>query len=571
MALALLVVSSSYAAVVAQTFRMVGGVRHQLDHGRLYEVDDAVVSVRLKPGGGDLTDLLASVAPQLGALSLRRQNLLGVIDLVLPTGLDPVLAVSRLRATGQVEFATVNTQGDWFGDPEESAQWHLHNAGQAGGLAGADVGAAAAWALHTGDPSVTVAVIDSGVDLFHADLVPNLFAHGDEHPANGIDDDGNGFIDDVHGYDFGNDDGDPTGSFWHGTAVAGVVAAQGGNGIDGASLGGGAASGGGCRVLSIAVGDLSPQGAVIDDAIVYAVQSGAQVINLSLSIGSSPAIDAALTWARDVHDVLIVGASGNNASLVLYPSDHPSVFAVASSDRHDLVSSFSAPGKEVRLAAPGEEILTTMLGGGTTTVSGTSFAAPQVAAAAALMLSLDPHLSADALSEALQQTAHDLPPQGSDQASGSGRLDAAAALQSIDPSSAGSATPYGSGLAGVSNQVPVIKAPQGPPELGASDFKLRVSKARKGSPAWLVLGVAPANLAFHGGSLLVDPTGPWILLVKDTSVVFGSPFGQASVTLPIPQDPGFAGLGLSAQWIVSDAAAILGFSMTSGLALTVGN
>jgi subtilisin family serine protease len=116
-------------------------------------------------------------------------------------------------------------------DPSYSQLWGLHNTGQTGGTADADIDAPEAWDITTGSSNVIVGVIDTGIDYTHPDLVNNMWINTGEIPGNGIDDDGNGYIDDVHGYDFAYDDGNPMDVDGHGTHVAGTIGGQGNNGV----------------------------------------------------------------------------------------------------------------------------------------------------------------------------------------------------------------------------------------------------------------------------------------------------------------------------------------------------
>ena len=160
-------------------------------------------------------------------------------------------------------------------DPQLANQWALQGDGP--------MGAASAWTQVTGG-DVTVAVVDTGVDLRHRDLAPNLWTNPGEVPGNGIDDDGDGIVDDVHGADFVNGDGDPSDDNGHGTHVAGIVAARGNNGVGVAGLAWRA------RIMAVKVlgADASGDMAAVAAGVRYAVAHGARVINLSLT-GPSPA------------------------------------------------------------------------------------------------------------------------------------------------------------------------------------------------------------------------------------------------------------------------------------------
>src|SRR5262249_43903516 len=114
-------------------------------------------------------------------------------------------------------------------DPEFPNLWGLQNTGQNGGVPGADVSATRAWGLSTGSSSILVAIIDTGIDYNHPDLAANVYSNPGEIPANGLDDDGDGFVDDVHGYDFANNDSNPFDDNGHGTHVSGTVGAVGNN------------------------------------------------------------------------------------------------------------------------------------------------------------------------------------------------------------------------------------------------------------------------------------------------------------------------------------------------------
>ncbi len=229
-------------------------------------------------------------------------------------------------------------------------------------------------------PGAVVAVLDTGLDLTHSAFTGRLWTNPGEIAGNGVDDDGDGYVDDVHGYDFYDRDGDPTGnagSGAHGTAVAGRIVA-------------GAADGVTIMPLRVGPGPSLSTAAIIE-AIGYAVQHGARVITMSFgSWFPSQALAEAVQRAA-ARDVLLVAAAGNDgANLPNYPAAYPSVVAVAATDDRGVKAWFSSYGSWVDFSAPGLAVTTTAFGGGTTTASGTSFAAPFVAGVLARVAAAHP-------------------------------------------------------------------------------------------------------------------------------------------------------------------------------------
>ncbi len=276
--------------------------------------------------------------------------------------------------------------------------WALRNLGQDGGVAGVDIDAVRAWDVSTGSTSVIVAVIDSGIRHTHADLSTQLWRNPGEIPANGIDDDGNGYVDDVFGINAITRTGDPFDDQGHGTHVAGTIGA--------AADGGGAHVGVAWQVRLMALKFISAQGSgFTSDAIRcidYAVANGARILNASWG-GDRPsaALEAAIQAARAA-GVLFVAAAGNEArdtdSLPAYPAAYPleNVVSVAAIDRRGDLSRFSNFGRvSVDLAAPGDSIFSTFAGSDTdyAIASGTSMAAPHVSGVAALILAHRPSIS----------------------------------------------------------------------------------------------------------------------------------------------------------------------------------
>ncbi len=410
----------------------IGPDLYQEDAGFYYRVIEDHVTVRLAEGVPSWSELLQRVlagSPRLHARLLRlepvRHNRLGIVDLAIPDG-SPADWAELLFHTGWVRYAEVATYGTYtitVNDPLYPQQWALNNTGQTGGTPGADVDAEKAWEITTGNPAVIVGILDSGTDVDHVDLAANVWLNEDELPGNGIDDDGNGFIDDWIGWDFENNNNDPNGTFFHGTHVTGIVNAVGHNGLGVAGLAGGRGTPG-VRGMAIGVGSNSPVGSIIDDSLIYATDNGARVITLSLTVGSSSAINNALSYAYSQNDVFIDCASGNNGSAVGYPANRPEVMAVASTTHNDAKSSFSNPGPEVEVAAPGSDIWSTQLNNTYGTSSGTSFAAPYVGALAALIRGVNPSLTAPQVRQLIIDTADDVGAPGFDVGTGWGRIDA---------------------------------------------------------------------------------------------------------------------------------------------------
>lgn len=332
-------------------------------------------------------------------------------------------------------FATATSPNDpsFAGD-----YWGLNNTGQTGGTPDADIDAPEAWSLTTGSSDVIVGVIDSGIDYTHPDLAPNIWMNPGEIADNGIDDDGNGYIDDVYGWDFVDDDNDPLDEWLHGTHVAGTAGAKGNNGQFGTGVAWDVKlvpiraidffTGGGGGVVSDAV-----------QAIYYATAVGARVT--TNSYGGQPFSLTMLEALRDAEEqgVLFVASSGNetrnNDDRPRYPSSYQvaNVVAVGASEHQDDNAVFEQPpgfpsgkfsniGKtSVDLVAPGNRIYSTYPSYVTDAMSsqnlptnyhwlsGTSMAVPHVAGVAALLLSMEPDLTAPDLKALLLEGVDVLP------------------------------------------------------------------------------------------------------------------------------------------------------------------
>ncbi len=350
---------------------------------------------------------------------------------------DAVSAAMQLTLNSAIEFAEPNfiVKSDQINvipnDPRFSEQWALRSTGQTGGQYGSDLHVGNAWQITTGIPTTVIAVIDSGIDFTHPDLVNNEWTN--LLPING----------DTHGWDYVANSGVIRDEQGHGTAIAGIIAAQGNNGTGVSGVMWRAS------LMSLRVLDNTGTGDVGDavEAIDYAVARGAQVINLSWgteaqSIALKDAIDRALR-----RGVSVVCSAGNNSrnlddgleASAYYPASFDSLhlIAVAATDNLDQLKSWSNyGGSHVAIAAPGENILTTQMGGGYWNVSGTSAAAPLVTGVVGLMKSVRPGTNANQTKRAIVDSAR---PTASlnGKVSGNGVIDASRALLALPGSGNG--------------------------------------------------------------------------------------------------------------------------------------
>lgn len=316
-------------------------------------------------------------------------------------------------------FAPLAVFAQTANDPFVSDQWYLSK-----------IQAPVAWKVTTGSENVIVAVIDTGVDIAHADLKDAIWTNTGEISSNGIDDDRNGFVDDVNGWNFVDETNDVAAhrlseaterSIAHGTLVASLIGAKGGNGIGMAGLAWNV------RVMPLVALDAKGNGSTdgIARAMRYAVDHGAHIINLSME---GPLIDDALTRAiayADSHRVLVVTAAGNAEAetgndlddVPVYPAcmegNRSSLIAVSGTDQDDRKASYANYGSCIDLAAPSTDILAAepILAGDSVFTSGysegwngTSLAVPIVSGAAALLKSAHPDWIPARLKSQLMQT-----------------------------------------------------------------------------------------------------------------------------------------------------------------------
>ncbi|MBT4121087.1 MAG: S8 family serine peptidase [Candidatus Magasanikbacteria bacterium] len=300
-----------------------------------------------------------------------------------------------------------------------------------------DIGLYEAWDYTVGSDEVIVAIIDNGFDSFHPDLRDNLWINNDEIKNNGLDDDDNGYIDDVYGWNFADDNNDPRPKvdnldeseiskqiFSHGTMVAGLIGARGDNKKDGVGIN--------WRVKLMNIKVLGNLGSgsldTMDEAIRYAVDNGADIINISMVGYYTEEMKDAVDYAYE-KNVLVVAAAGNNSYSLngdnsLYPicfdsgSDIQTVFGVSATNEKHHLTSFSNTGSDcIDITAPGANISTTVRFSPTNGLkdrymggwNGTSFAAPIISGVAALVKSLQPSWNPIEIMEALISTVHRTP------------------------------------------------------------------------------------------------------------------------------------------------------------------
>jgi uncharacterized repeat protein (TIGR01451 family) len=355
---------------------------------------------------------------------------------------DTLAAVEALRKRSDVLYAEpdyIRRKDATPNDTRYAEQWALKNTGQSGGTAGADIHAEAAWDTTTGSRQVVVAVLDEGVDIDHPDLKDNIWTNPAEVAGNGTDDDGDGFADDVHGWDFVHNDnvvfGDTAGTYPppsdykgdvddHGTHVAGTIGATGNNGQGVAGVN--------WQVSILPVKVLGPNGGATSDIIagydyvkklrdLWDQSGGTKGANVRVTNNSYGGVEHSQAEQDAIHalaasQILFVAAAGNdtqdNDRFQHFPAnyDEPNVISVAATDRFDTIAHFSDYGaRTVHMAAPGEEVLSTTPFGTYSVFSGTSMAAPHVAGAAALLCAANPNISLARLRAALLYSGDTLP------------------------------------------------------------------------------------------------------------------------------------------------------------------
>ncbi len=383
------------------------------------------VLVRVSPGA-------SFTNPQLGD---ARALIPGLFELTLAPGVSVGQALAAARADGRIlgaqpDYRVHLTAARIPNDAQFGAQWALRNTGQTGGTAGAHINAAGAWAVTTGNPNTVVAVIDTGVDYTHPDLAANMWRNPGEVPLNGRDDDRNGYVDDLYGYNFVLDNSDVYDDNGHGTHVAGTIGAVGDNGLGVAGINWNV------KIMALKFLDFFGAGYLSDavKALRYAVAHGATISNNSWGGDQNePALAAAIEFARSRGHIFVTAAGNdgaNNDRTPFYPGNYHSdnLVSVAATDKFDGLASFSNYGAStVHLAAPGVSILSTRPNNGYAMSSGTSMAVPHVTGVLALVRGLHPDWTYRQVIDQVLRTADPLPSLQGRTITG-GRLNAAAAV-----------------------------------------------------------------------------------------------------------------------------------------------
>ncbi len=354
--------------------------------------------------------------PDLGGiykLELELDEGQSLEDVVAEYGKDPGIEYAELNYIVKIT-ASPN-------DTHYPIQWPLNNIGQMypesgryndpPGTPDSDIDAPEAWDIYTGSSDVIVAVVDTGVDYTHRDLDDNMWVNEAELLGTaGVDDDGNGYIDDIYGYNFIYDNSDAKDDHGHGTHCAGIIAAEGNNGLDIAGVCWNA------RIMALKFLNSQGSGYTADavPAFYYAAEHGADVVSNSWGGGFYlQSMQDAIDYAHSQGVIMVASAGNDNTDSPQYPAYYEHMIAVAATNSKDQKAPFSNYGDWVDIAAPGVDILSLRAGGTsagtvydayTTIASGTSMACPHISGACALLLSANPTLTNDDVYDILMET-----------------------------------------------------------------------------------------------------------------------------------------------------------------------
>jgi len=373
-----------------------------------------------------------------------------------PEGTNIQQIIDEYYKTGEIEYAEPNNKGSGGGTQEivpndqyYFRQWALQNDGTfslSPAVTGADIQMEDAWGIEQGDSNIIVGIIDSGTKLNHPEFSGRIWKNYNDIPNNGIDDDANGFVDDVTGWDFANSDNDPSDDEGHGTNVAGIIGANGDNAIGYAGVDWN------CKLMILKGIDNTNFGLYSwwAEAIYYAVDNGAKVLNMSLGgSGPSTTLEDAVDYALNNNVVVVVSMMNENTGEVYYPAGFNGVIAVGSTDADDNRSdpffwsetSGSNYGNHISVTAPGNFIYGLNYQSNSNYGSywgGTSQATPHVAGLASLLLAQNPNRTPAQIKSIIEATAEDQvgnsteDTPGFDQYYGHGRINAFNALSVLN-------------------------------------------------------------------------------------------------------------------------------------------
>lgn len=356
---------------------------------------------------GASEQLVRTVIGQHGGTVLKKIGGINAFVISVPEAAAPQIQ-RALDATGVFTFVepdSLGHSGSTPNDPDYPSQWHLGT-----------IQASTAWNVTQGSFSTSIAIVDSGVYSAHPDLFAKI----------------------VPGWNFLTASSNTADDLGHGTAVAGTAAAMTGNatGVAGVCWN--------CSIMPLVVLNSSDYATYSDiaSAITYAADHGSRIINVSIGgSSSSSTLQSAVTYAWNKGAVVFASAMNNSSSTPYYPAACDYAVAVSATEPNDTLASFSNYGNWISVSAPGDNILTTQSDGSYGYWYGTSFASPIAAATAALMLSVNPALSAPNLVNMLEQTATDLGAPGFDPYFGWGRINASSAVSAAKNSVSTDTTP----------------------------------------------------------------------------------------------------------------------------------
>ena len=393
-------------------------------------------------------------------------------------------------------------------DPSYSTQqWYLNK-----------INAALAWNFFHGNSNVAVAVVDNAVQISHTDLLSNIWVNPNEIPSNGIDDDNNGFVDDMQGYDVADNDNNPAPpntTYDHGTHCAGLVAARTDNNT------GIAAIGFNLKIIAVKASSNSGSATAVDAGfagIVYAVKAGARVISCSWGGTTSAATEqTVINYAWNKKSIVVAAAGNSNVNAPHYPAAYNNCYAVASTTSTDAKSSFSNYGTWVDISAPGSTIYSTLPTNTYGNKSGTSMATPIVAGLCGLMYALKPYATPSDILNCINSSATNINTQNANYIGqlGAGRIDANAAMQCVS---------------GITSAPPIV------------DFIANKNISCVGSPVQFFdqtyIGATAWSWSFPGGT-------PSVSTVKNPIITYTSP-GSYAVTLSATNPNGTGTISKSA-------------------------